>query len=188
MAERLVEHLVAKYRVMLELRVEREGLEAEGVLRLDGRASEIRQAASRSLSKSFPGALKQLDQMPAALIRQRLDVLEGLENAPAGPVPEWCALEHAYHQVLRDLLAAKRWLGEHGSQGLSDDEIYEKWREAGLLEASAWGSSADGQWVELIARPPGGRLSELVWQVLQESFRVPANVLKADFSSWQEGS
>ena len=110
MADGRVEHLISKYRVLLELRAERERLEGEGITRLVGSAADERLATSRSLARNYPGALKQLDQLPAAFIEYRLESLERCRDNQALDLPRWAAIESAYHAVLKDFLEAKRWL------------------------------------------------------------------------------
>ena len=189
MADGRVDYLISKYQVLLELRAERERLESEGVMRLAGSAAEKRQATSRSLARVYPGALKQLDQMSAALMAHRLESLEQCKAEQANELPRWAAIESAYHAVLKDFLEAKRWLGERSGQAGEEPDILSAWEELGLFRGAIWGElQADTHLLERIKQPPQGRLSELAWEVLQQSFRVSADVLKAEFSSWQEGS
>jgi hypothetical protein len=61
----------------------------------------------RALSARFPGALRELDQLPMEQIEQRLATLHAvLERAQ--PAPEWIGLQLAYHGWMRAVLCVKR--------------------------------------------------------------------------------
>ena len=177
-----------KYEMMLSLRLQRERLEAQGIMRLEGDEARARRRASQALASAFPGALKQLDTMDSGMMEQRLAALDGwLESPGSEEVAQWCRLEACYHALLADFLAAKRWLAEHGGGGLSDPEIWEAWLAEGLFPEIHWQSCGFGDsCVQSIRRPPGGRLSELVWAALSRVFREPVDVLKANFATWAE--
>ena len=175
--------------MMLVLRLERERLELEGVLRLDGVLGEVRQKATRSLAQAYPGALKQLDTMDSATIEHRLEILESIGVSSGEDVPRWCELEACFHALLSDFLAAKRWLSEHGPPELSDEAIWAGWQESGLFVADVWQACGlDEGVVQSVRRPPEGRMTSLVWKTLAQRFREPADVLKARFAAWQEES
>ncbi len=174
---------------MLDLRLERERLELQGVLRLDGALGKVRQQATRTLAQAYPGALKQLDTMDSATIERRLEILESVGVSSGEDVPEWCELEACFHALLSDFLAAKRWLGEHGAPELSDGSIWASWQESGLFATDGWQAfGLDEGVVQSVRRPPEGRMTSLVWKTLAQRFREPADVLKARFAAWQEES
>ena len=188
MLEDAAKRMREKYKRMLSLRLERERLEAQGVLRLEGDEARERRRASQALAKAFPGALKQLDTMDSGLMERRLDELEAWPSEGGSPsVPHWCQLEACYHALLFDFLGAKSWLAEHAGAGFSDTEIWRMWQERGFFSEAVWLRCGFGQeLVQIIRRPPAGRLSEVVWKSLAQVFREPADVLKAQFAAWRE--
>ena len=188
MLDGAVRRMREKYKMMLSLRLERERLEAQGIMRLEGDSADARRSASRALASAYPGALKQLDRMDSGMMESRLELLESWLDMPdAGEVAIWCQLEAGYHALLADFLAAKKWLAENSNQGLSDAVIWERWKSQGLFQETVWEACAFGEpLVAMIRRPPGGRLSELVWKSLSEVFREPVDVLKAQLAVWQE--
>jgi hypothetical protein len=61
----------------------------------------------RALAARFPGALRELDELPMAEIEARLAVLRDV-LARARPAPAWVALQLAYHGWMRAALRIKR--------------------------------------------------------------------------------
>jgi hypothetical protein len=61
----------------------------------------------RALAARFPGALRELDELPMEEIDARLAMLVGASER-AEPVPAWVALQLAYHGWMRAALRIKR--------------------------------------------------------------------------------
>lgn len=111
----------------------------------------------RELSSRFPGALRELDELPLAEIDARIAAIEAAASG-RGPVPGWAPTLIRYHGFMRvalrlkravrrdaDLEAVSRWVLDHYRAGPDEppgDEIL--------------GAAAN------ILRPPSGRLSRWV--------------------------
>jgi hypothetical protein len=92
-----------KYLELQRLRVEHEAGERE-----DPRAR------LRALSARFPGALRELDELPMAQIAARLATLQAvLARTEAAPV--WIALQLGYHGWMRAVLCIKRIAAERSA-------------------------------------------------------------------------
>jgi hypothetical protein len=87
--------LVRKYETILALRDAR----AAG----GGVASR---AALRAFAGEFPGALRELDRLPRALIEERLDTLDAVVRCAVAAAP-WVDWMCAWHEHLRAALAEK---------------------------------------------------------------------------------
>lgn len=95
-----VEALRDKYLELQRLRIEHEAGERE-----DPRPR------LRALSARFPGALRELDELPMELIAARLATLHAV-LARTEPVPAWIALQLGYHGWMRAALCIKRIAAE----------------------------------------------------------------------------
>jgi hypothetical protein len=63
-----------------------------------------------ALAARFPGALREIDELPIAEIGRRLIALDAVLGEARAPEPWMCALAR-FHALMRGALAAKRWLG-----------------------------------------------------------------------------
>lgn len=153
-----VEALARKYRAICALRVD---------------ASEDPREAMRALAAAHPGALRELDELPLALVEERLAVLERCVAQGRSP-PRWARALLGYHgwmraalglkrRFRRDADAARAWIARE-YQPLPDEPA----REA--LDAS----------VESILRPPEGRLSRWVLQRVATELGEAAAVIEAE--------
>jgi len=66
-----------------------------------------------ALARRFPGALRELDELPMQLVEQRLSLLDAAIEAAT--VPEWAALQVAYHGTYRFALRIKRHVARKGA-------------------------------------------------------------------------
>lgn len=145
--------LARKYRTLAELRRSRHlatALEARGPL--------------SALAAEFPGALRELDALPLEQIEERLDALErAVSGAPRAAWMEWMA---AYHQAMRAALYVKRRLGRVHEVVPSEalGLAVEAARDSGFV--------CDIEFVQAVARPPGGRLNTIVFARLERSFQL----------------
>jgi hypothetical protein len=111
-----------------------------------------------ALASRFPGALRELDEAPLERIRSRLAALSECVDTGEPPEPWMCATA-LFHRLTRGALAAKRWLG-----GRKDPDVIAgvlSWLE-GFPEADDARVWADD--LALVACPPRGKLSELVFE------------------------
>jgi len=145
--------LASKYEEMLRLRLEDEaGVGGDPRRRMVG------------LAVRFPGALREIDELPLEAIRARIAALVEAAHG-TGVVEPWMAVMVRFHALLRGALCAKRWLAGRG--------------EVDAATASAFDDEADGlcfaeearAWREDLARvakPPRGRVTDLVFGRIAE--------------------
>jgi len=107
----------------------------------------------RALAARFPGALRELDRLPMAVIEARIATLE------AGERPAWAAALAEYHALLRSALRVRRRFGRDAGV-----EEVRRWLEgAGRPKAAEpLYAALDAEAVEAVLRPPNGRLSRWV--------------------------
>lgn len=142
--------LARKYRVLSDLR--------RGVL-------PPARETLRPLAREFPGALRELDCLPLALLDRRLRaVLEAERGATPEPWIEWML---AYHERMRLALSAKALLA--GAE-LGDPEQWARLASSLSLEFDA---PCDAAFVARVARPPRGRLNSLVFELLEQDLAKP---------------
>lgn len=119
----------------------------------------------RPLAREFPGALRELDALPMALLEQRLRAVSEAERG--GPSEPWIEWMLAYHERMRLALDAKQRLG--GARP-TDVERIEKVAAELSLEPSA---KAGADFVARVSDPPGGRLNRLVFELLEQELGRP---------------
>jgi hypothetical protein len=142
-----------KYEEMLRLRLERSGADPR--------------RAMAALASRFPGALREIDELPLETIASRLSELRATEGgAPASP---WMEALHLFHSLTRGALCAKRWLA--GRKDVGDEVRAAFEREATALcwgdDARAWGND-----LSRLASPPRGRVTELVYERMSAQLGV----------------
>lgn len=117
-----------------------------------------------SLAKEFPGALRELDALPLEVIEARRAALEAAQHS--GAIEPWMEWMAAYHALLRAALFVKRLLAGRR-------EVSQELAEAIRIRVHAsTGVSCSERFVAAVARPPGGRLTQLIILCLAESFAV----------------
>jgi hypothetical protein len=135
-------------------------------LRLDPSGVDPRRAMA-TLASRFPGALREIDELPLETIAARVTELRESENG--APAAQWMVATHLFHSMTRGALCAKRWLA--GRKAIDDEA-----RAAFDRDASAfcWEDDARGWRSELarLAAPPRGRVTELVYERMGESLGV----------------
>ncbi len=127
----------------------------------EGGALALKQQLA-SLAARFPGALREIDELPLAEIDRRIEALEQAERDPAATVT-WMHAMTRFHALLRGALFAKRSLA-------SEPEAHSDWPD----EALAWEDA-----LTRIRRPPEGRLMELVYERLAEELATTPRAAKA---------
>jgi hypothetical protein len=139
-----------KYLEIKRLRVEHEA---------GGAADPRREMAA--LAQRFPGALRELDELPMPEIEQRLAQLDAVVER-AAEVPEWARLQISYHGLLRVALRIKR-VAQGRALADADRVLAElrEWYEPAADEPAL--ASLDRAAVAEILEPPGGRLNPWVF-------------------------
>lgn len=156
-----LEELRAKYMTMVRLREDNAG-----------KTGGDPRSTLSALAARFPGALREIDELPMDVLSARLKALAAAEE-DLSRVERWMAAMAAFHRLTRGALSAKRWLN-------GKKEV-----DAGLRAAFAAATVAseipypeDAQrWADdlhRIAAPPGGRITILVYERIGLSFGVSA--------------
>jgi hypothetical protein len=161
--------LRAKYEEMLRLRLAHQA-GSPSPEHADPRAV---QRAMASLASRFPGALREIDDLPLEAIRARIADLRGAEDG--GHAAPWMEATHLFHAFTRGALCAKRWLVDRkirAAEALDDATRAAFRREAPAL---CWGADAL-EWADDLARlasPPRGRVTDLVYEKLAARLAAP---------------
>jgi hypothetical protein len=166
-----------KYREIKRLRT----VDAEHVAR--GQAHDPKREMA-ALARRFPGALRELDELPLAVIEARLAQLD--EAIESHSVPEWAALQVAYHGTYRFALRIKR---RAARKGALDDDALEHVIARLLAAAPELAAHAeldeprleelDAATLREILRPAGGRLHGWVLAQVAARAGVPAEAVAA---------
>jgi hypothetical protein len=139
-------------------------------------------AEMAALAAAYPGALRELDQLPLPVIERRLAALRAVA-AGSAHVERWMTLQLAYHGYMRAVLRLRRALLASGERSFADP--------LACLRRHAYTAALDEPepaWftepvLQSIVRPPRGRLNPWVMQQVARDQSVSAqDVLKALFS------
>jgi predicted nucleic acid-binding protein len=157
--------LRAKYRTMRTLRIQ-----ASTEPELDTRAR------LSLLAAEFPGALRELDQLPMEWIEGRLRAIEQTIEHDLEP-ERWMRLQVAYHGFMRAVLRIRR-LSLGRPRSITD--------VAHELAALPYEPAADeppvvrfaAKDLDAIRRPPGGRLNPWVFAQVAKDHGVTAEVVE----------
>ena len=150
------------------------------LLRAQGRALIAPRAQLSALANEFPGALRELDQLPIDCIEQRLEAIERA-LARTSPVERWMELQSGYHGFMRATLRIRR-LSRGRPLAVLDAqcELAELPYQPAEDEPPAQRFSAED--LATIRRPPAGRLNPWVLaQVAHDWGVTPELVRKALF-------
>jgi hypothetical protein len=118
------------------------------------------------LAARFPGALRELDDLPPAMLTRRIDALSAA-LLDAARIESWMIATTMFHELARGALAAKRWLSGRLDPRVVDAATREAFANASLPfpdEARAWIDHLDR-----LARPPRGKISEAVFERVGEA-------------------
>jgi hypothetical protein len=152
--------LAGKYRAIARLRLDKQRT---------GRTAPREDLSA--LAGQFPGALRELEALPSAIVEQRITALERAAEG-AAPGEPWMIWMHRYHTLLRAALrlklAVKRRspLPEATAASLAEQAT----RLAGMTVRPAL--------VQAIARPPGGRIADAVLEAIAEEEGVSIEALR----------
>jgi hypothetical protein len=141
-----------------ELTLLREKYEEMLRLRLEPSGGDPRRAMA-ALASRFPGALREIDELPLETIALRVREIRASEAG--APATRWMEATHLFHVLTRGALCAKRWLA--GRKEIDDDVRAAFDRDA---EGLCWGDDARSWRADLsrLASPPRGRVTELVYE------------------------
>lgn len=106
-----------------------------------------------ALSREWPGALRELDELPLDEVVSRIGRLEIARRDPSR-VERWMIAQDAFHRYARGVLAAKRWLGKR--KRVTPEHVA-SFRASAEPDARVWADA-----LEDVAAPPRGRLMDLV--------------------------
>ena len=162
--------LLRKYDLLAELRQKRE---AGGSVAPRGELL--------ALARAFPGALRELDTLPMAVIEERR---EALRRAAAGdPATEWMTWMIAYHATMRAALFLKARLARTrdakandsaaAGEPSSDDPLSELADEA----SRRFDLPLDVAFVRAVERPPERRVNAAVFARLGRELGVAPDAL-----------
>ena len=107
-------------------------------------------AAMAELARDFPGALREIDELPMQEIARRIDAISAAELDPSRAEP-WMRAHVVFHRLARGALATKRWLADH------DAAHFLAALAALPPEAALWEAELGA-----IDSPPRGRLMDVV--------------------------
>ncbi len=144
-----LEQLRAKYAEMLSMRL----AHASGV---ESKARARRRMAE--LASRFPGALREIDELELAVIRDRIRRLDAALHGESG-VERWMEAVGLFHSLARGALQAKRWLA--GRKTVDATTVLEY--ESDVVDMT-WRSE-----LARIAAPPRGRIMDLVFTRVAET-------------------
>lgn len=179
----MLARLMVKYRLLVDLRGEREQLEAEGVLSLEGEALADRQARMREVATEFPGALRELEALSAEQLKgRREEVARRLEQGGGEDSLGWMEVTVAFHRLLKRVLVLKRFVGKR--KGLSEAQ----WQDVveGLVGREDLFDEGGVEWLRAVdvsqingyLTPPERRVVSAVWRELSEEFGVSVETLE----------
>jgi hypothetical protein len=137
-------------------------------------------ARMKALALRFPGALRELDELPMELIESRLATLDAVVTG-ALPAPEWVKLQIGYHALMRLALRIKRM-----ARSNCDDRVGAILVELAAERLDVCGEpmlrGLDRAEIEAILEPEGGRLNPWVYGHVAALHGVePEQVLRALF-------
>lgn len=110
-------------------------------------------AEMTALARSWPGSLRELDELPLEEIHSRIARLDRALR-DSSRVERWMIAQDAFHRLARGALAAKRWLGKR--KRVTAD-VRAAFAEGAPRDARAWADALGD-----VASPPRGRLMDLV--------------------------
>lgn len=168
-AAELILGLCDKYRALHALRVNKTELAPKAEL--------------AALAARFPGALRELDGLPLAVIERRLASLRAV-LAGSAQVERWMTLQIAYHGCMRAVLRLRRALLASAERNFADPLACLE-RHAYMPAADEPGASWFSQSVlQHVVSPPRGRLNPWVLaQVARDHAVTAQDVSDALFSS-----
>ena len=128
----------------------------------------------RALARRFPGALREIDELPLERIDARLTALDAA-LAGRAPLPDWAETLIAYHGWMRVALRLKRELAPRRDRAAAREWLRRHRPAPGEPRVDELDAA-----LEAILRPPGGRLSRWVFERLGQARGRSASALEAE--------
>jgi hypothetical protein len=126
------------------------------------------QVAMRNLAQQFPGALRELDQIPPEALAARHHHLRQWRNGTTDDWQPWVELTFLYHQLWRGALHRKQWLQNRSSKDFEQtSQLYQTYLQT-LPEdhdALVWKSN-----LRRLNSSPPNRLSTIILEQLAEQY------------------
>lgn len=151
MDEGLLKSLRDKYMALRALRAGEDGGDPQGGM--------------RSVAVRWPGALRELDELPMDVLDDRIAALEA--SLAGSPVPTWAPWLAEFHGWMRAALALKRHAGrDHGAA--------RRWIRTDYFPDAGQPTPAElSAALDAVLRPPGGRLSRWILEGVAARHGVP---------------
>lgn len=121
----------------------------------------------RELSRRWPGALAEIDCLPPEVLEDRIAALDAA--IAGGDTPLFARAWLLTHRRLRGALAIKAWLGGRRDVAPREPLPHDLPIEARVYETR----------VDEIARPPNGKLTELVFADVARELSLPVEHMRA---------
>lgn len=123
--------------------------------------------AMAALARRYPGALREVDELPLDVIEARIAELDAAQRDPSR-IASWMKAQAGFHRLARGALAVKRWLAGR----TPTPEIDEAFANALLTmpereDAMSWADD-----LAAVAKPPRGRVMDLVYARLAHELGV----------------
>lgn len=157
-----------KYERMLQLRLLHERARAEP----DFVEPDPRRALAE-LARVFPGALREIDELPLEVIRARIDAL-GAAEADESRVTSWMTVIARFHALARGALAVKRWLAGRALTPELATQLDAAIPKMPVREALEWRDD-----LAAVAKPPRGRVMDLVYMRLARELGIEVSEARA---------
>lgn len=156
--------LVVKYTEMRRLRI----------LALEAPHADPREEMA-ALAAQFPGALREIDELPLEEITARLASLSRAREDLAAAQP-WMSAVIGFHELTRGALALKKWLSGRKTVTDADRAELEK------IVDSLPDGPAMLVWIDdlsAIAQPPRGKITDIVFQRLARMLAISETEARA---------
>jgi hypothetical protein len=119
------------------------------------------------LARLYPGALREIDELPLDVIHTRLEELRAALADRARALP-WMNAQSRFHRLARGALAVKRWLeGRPLTAAVEHAFIQALPAMPERRDAALWADE-----LQAIARPPRGRVMDLVYTRLARDLKI----------------
>lgn len=134
----------------------------------------VARARMAELATAYPGALREVDDLERVEIERRIRALDAVLERESELEP-WMEAVALFHALARGALSAKRWL--RGRKAVSSELVR---RFVAELESLPFPEDAR-RWTDdlaVIASPPRGRLTEVVFARLARTLEVSEAVAR----------
>jgi hypothetical protein len=123
----------------------------------------------QKLAGDFPGALREIDELPLGEIRRRIAALDAVHGGESAAEP-WMEAVALFHALTRGILVAKRWLGRRKSV---DEALQRRFQQELLALPFPQDSRTWADQLATVAAPPRGRLLDAVFARIGRTLDLP---------------